>query len=355
MSVQLRSLALLALLAACAPKGAEPEAERDEVATPVPSSSLRVVEAAEVPEWLITTGSLVAHDRADVVPNVPGKVLEVMVERGTHVVEGDPLVRLDVRNAKLDVREAKANLEGLEAANILAESTCKRSSSLFAQGAVASADVERDEASCRQANQSVRAAKVRAQAASKSVSDGIIRAPFSGTVAQRSVSVGEWANLGTTMLTLVEDGPLRAELELSEATSVHVRLGTEVELSAVALPELALRGKVTRIAPELDPNSRSRVAEVELPEQPELVPGMFIRARVITGKRTMPAVPRSALIERGTTWRAFVAVAGRVEERVVQLGPELDGDRVAIVRGIEIGESVVAVELAGIRDGNPIE
>jgi multidrug efflux pump subunit AcrA (membrane-fusion protein) len=57
-------------------------AARARESAPVPSSSLRVVEAAEVPEWLITTGSLIAHDRADVVPNVPGKVLEVLVERG---------------------------------------------------------------------------------------------------------------------------------------------------------------------------------------------------------------------------------------------------------------------------------
>lgn len=357
----LHSLTLLVALAlipmGCSQGRAEPElgkSSRDEPA--IPSSSLRVVETAEVPEWLITTGSLVAHDRADVVPNVPGKVLEVMVERGAEVVEGDPLVRLDVRDAKLDVREAKANLAGLEAAKTLAESTCARSLSLHAQGAVSNADVERDQASCRQAEQNVRAARVRAQAAGKTVADGIVRAPFSGTVAERKVSPGEWANLGATMLTLVEDGPLRAELELSEAASVHVGLGTEVELFAVALPERRVRGKVTRIAPELDPASRTRIAEVELPAVAELVPGMFVRAKVITGKRSLPVVPRDALLERGTTWRVFVAVDGKAEERVVQLGPEFEAERVAIVRGVEAGESVVVADNLGkLRDGQTID
>ncbi|MFV8749585.1 efflux RND transporter periplasmic adaptor subunit [Nannocystaceae bacterium ST9] len=356
-----RSLTLLAVLAlipmGCTNGRAAPDTSKAAPEDPpIPSSSLRVVESAEVPEWLITTGSLVAHDRADVVPNVPGKVLEVMVERGAKVAEGDPLVRLDVRDAKLDVREAKANLAGLEAAKALAETTCARSSSLHAQGAVSSADVDRDQASCRQAEQNVRAAKVRAQAASKTVADGIIRAPFSGTVAERKVSPGEWANLGATMLTLVEDGPLRAELELSEAASVHVGLGTEVEIFAIALPERTVRGKVTRIAPELDPASRTRVAEVELPEVPELVPGMFVRAKVITGKRPLPVVPRDALLERGTTWRVFVAVEGHVEERVVQLGPEFEADRVAIIRGVAAGESiVVGVNLGKLRDGQSVD
>jgi RND family efflux transporter MFP subunit len=346
---------ILGTASGCSKSEADSDSKVVRESAPVPSSSLRVIEAAEVPEWLITTGSLIAHDRADVVPNVPGKVLEVLVERGARVKLGDPLVRLDVREAKLDVREAKANLAGLEAAQALADTTCARTETLHARGVISNAEVERDEAACRQAEQNVRAAKVRAQSASKAISDGIIRAPFDGTVAERKVSPGEWANLGATMLTLVEDGPLRAELELSEAASVHVGLGTEVELVAVALPDKPVRAKVTRIAPELDPASRTRVAEVELPNVPELVPGMFVRAKVITGKRMLPVVPREALLERGTTWRVFVAHDGQLEERVVQLGPEFDSDRVAIVRGVEVGESVVVGALGSLRDGQPVQ
>lgn len=342
-------------MAGCSEGAAEPDSQGARESAPVSSASLQVVEAAEVPEWLITTGSLVAHDRADVVPNVPGKVLEVMVERGARVNVGDPLVRLDVREAKLDVREAKANLAGLEAAQALADTTCARTAALNGQGVLSKAEVDRDEAACRQAEQNVRAARVRAQSASKAIADGIIRAPFTGTVAERKVSPGEWANLGATMLTLVEDGPLRAELELSEAASVHVRLGTEVEVVAVALPDQRVRAKVTRIAPELDPASRTRVAEVELPDVPKLVPGMFVRAKVITGKRTLPVVPREALLERGTTWRVFVAVGDKLEERVVQLGPEFEADRIAIVRGVEAGESVVVGGLGSLRDGQAVQ
>lgn len=339
----------------CTDGRASPEpAPVDEDQPAIPRDSLHTVESAEVSTWAVTTGSLVAHDRADVVPNVPGKVLEILVERGAHVEAGDPLVKLDVRDARLNAREAKAKLAGLEAAKLLAETTCSRSNALAAKGAVSSSEAERDEANCRQAEQNVRAAKVRAQAAAKSVVDGIIRAPFAGTVAERSVSPGEWANLGATMLTLVEDGPLRAELELSEAASVHVRLGTEVELRAMALPDQVIRAKVTRIAPELDASSRTRVAEVELPEHPELIAGMFVRAKVITGTRSMPAVPRAAVLERGSTWRVFVAVDGAVEERLVVLGPELDGNRVALARGLEPGESIVIGELADVHDGQPI-
>ncbi|WP_181234021.1 efflux RND transporter periplasmic adaptor subunit [Enhygromyxa salina] len=347
--------ALALVPVACTDSRAAPSpVAEDEPEATVPSSSLIVVENAEVGQWLVTTGSLLAHDRAEVVPDVSGKVIEVLVERGAHVDEGDPLFRLDVRNAKLNVREAKANLAGLEAAQALAETTCARSASLFSHGAVPSSEVQRDQAACRQAEENVRGAKVRAQAASKSVSDGIVRAPFSGVVAIRSISLGEWASVGASMLTLVEDGPLRAELELSEAASIHVQIGTQVELSALALPDDSVHAVVTRIAPDLDPRSRSRVAEVELPEHPSLVPGMFVRAKVITGTRSMPAVPRAALLARGSTWRAFVAVDGQVEERVVQLGPELDDDRVTIVRGLEAGDSIVGSELAQLHDGQLI-
>lgn len=349
-------LLVLLALPACSRGEAAPEPD---AAAPLPSAtiapeSLHTVADAEVPEWIVTTGSLVAHDRADVVPNTAGKVLEVLVERGSHVELGDPLVRLDVRNASLDVREAKANLAGLEAARELADATCQRSSTLHAQGAVSGADVDRDQAQCRQAEQNVRAARVRAQEASKAVSDGIVRAPFAGTVTERKVSVGEWANLGATILTLVEDGPLRAELELSEAASVHVALGTKVELQAVALPERTFVGTVTRMAPDLDAASRTRVVEVELPSDDDLVAGMFVRAKVITGTRKLPVVPREALLQRGDTQRVFVIAAGVVEERIVQVGPPLDAGRVAIVRGLAAGESIVVAGLAALRDGQPV-
>ena len=253
-------LAKLALVSACSSGRASPEAEPAvEAPTPISASAVVAVETAEVPTWIVTTGSLVAHDRSDVVPNVPGKVLEVLVERGAHVEAGDPLVRLDVRDARLSAREAKANLAGLEAAQDLAETTCARSATLASRGAVSSSEAERDAANCRQAEENVRAAKVRAQAASKSIADGMIRAPFAGIVGERKVSVGEWANLGAPIVSLVEDGPLRAELELSEAAAVHVALGTEVEIRAIALPDQVFRAKVTRVAPELDPSSRARL------------------------------------------------------------------------------------------------
>nr|WP_255216005.1 efflux RND transporter periplasmic adaptor subunit [Pseudenhygromyxa sp. WMMC2535] len=331
----------------------EPEASREAPPT-VPESAVQTAAKVEVPTWIVTTGSLVAHDRSEVVPNVPGKVIEVLVERGDHVEADDPLVRLDVRDAKISAREAKANLAGLEAARELADKTCARTEKLAERGAVSSADVERETANCRQAEENVRAAKERARAAAKSVTDGLIRAPFAGTVGERAVSIGEWANLGTPIVTLVEDGPLRAELELSEAASVHVALGTKVEVSPVALPELALVAEVTRVAPDLDPSSRTRVVEVELPPNPELIAGMFVRAKVITGSRELAAVPRTAVVERGTSPRVFVAVEGVVEERLVVLGPELEGERVGIARGLEPGEMIVAEGVAEVRDGQVI-
>jgi hypothetical protein len=82
---------------------------------------------------------------------------------------------------------------------------------------------------------------------------------------------------------------------------------------------------------------------------------MFAEARLAIGDVVMPIVPTTALVKRGTTWRVFAVVKGRLEERVVQLGPALSGDRTAILRGVAAGERVANPVTEQIIDGLRVE
>jgi len=172
---------------AAAPAEAHPAAETAQ-ATPI-----------TVPDWLVVTGKIVAHDRSDLVADTSGNVTAVLVERGSRVQKGEPLVRIDVRSATLTAAEARANLASMESQRARAEAECARSARLLESGTITRSEWERDQTTCTQAQQGVAAAQARVSLAGKSVADGVVRAPFDGVVSERWVSPGEWASPGTRL------------------------------------------------------------------------------------------------------------------------------------------------------------
>src|SRR5262249_32812818 len=151
------------------------------------------------------TGMITADQRAEVTADTQGKVISVMVERGQRVKMGAAVVQLDVRTAALSAREAQANVESARAQRKLAEEECKRAQTLLDQGAITRSEYDRQMTQCTSALQQVSAAEARAAMMSKSVSDGIVRAPFDGIVTMKSVNAGEWVAPGKPLFTLVDD------------------------------------------------------------------------------------------------------------------------------------------------------
>ncbi len=331
----------MAGLAACARSDAAP-APSTTAPPALPAGRLVTATATTVPEWLTVTGTIVADDRSDVVPSTSGKVVAVLVTRGDRVAKGDPLVRLDTRGAAISADESRANVASLRAQRTLAEAECARSQALFDKAVITRQQFERDQAACTQAQQGVAAAEARARQASKGIADGVIRAPFAGVVTETWVSPGEWAAPGTRLVTVIDADPLIAELQLPEAAAARVALGQHVEVSSVVARGVWSDATVTELGAEISPTTRALRVDAALAPGHALRPGNFVEARLAVGTRELPAIPRGAAVRRGSTWRVFVAIDGALEERVVQLGPELDGGRVTVARGVAIGEQVVA-------------
>jgi membrane fusion protein, multidrug efflux system len=341
------SLALLAVSA-----GACKKTEDAAVKEPPAPVKLPLVAATEAPtpDQLTLTGMIVADQRAEVTADTQGKVIAVMVERGQRVKMGAPVVQLDVRTAALSAREAMANVESARAQRQLAEEECKRAKALLDQGAITRSEYDRQTTQCTSALQQVSAAEARAAMMAKSVSDGMVRAPFDGLVAQKSVNAGEWVSPGKPLFTLVDDDPLRIELSVPEAAVRAIKEGQDVELVAVAQTDKTYHAKITRVGVEIS-RSRSLIVEATLDPTKELVPGMFAEAHVTIGQTTRPVLPKEAVAKRGKTWHAFVVVKGELQDNIVQLGPAPSPTQVSIVQGVKKGDKVVAVVTNEVVDG----
>jgi membrane fusion protein, multidrug efflux system len=326
---------------------------------PVPTAAPVAVPLTEVttgatPDVLTLTGRLVADQRAEVTASTQGKVLAVMVERGQRVKRGDAVVQLDVKTASLSTREAAANLAAARTERELASQECARATSLLDQGAITRSEYDREHARCQSAMSQVSAAAARTSMLARTVSDGIVRAPFDGIVAERQVTPGEWVSPGRPLFTLVDADPLRIELSVPETSVSHVELGQAVALSTVSRAGQTFTATVSRVGAEID-RSRALIVEATIAPAADLVPGMFAEAEVVIGHTVRPIVPATAVIKRGKLWHAFVVVDGELEDRIVQLGPSPDAAHVSIIQNLAAGDRVVTTVTDDIVDGLKVQ
>lgn len=352
-------------LAACSKKSDDAAAKKP----PAPPVNAEVIatQEAPAPDTLTLTGLVAADQRSEVTADTQGKVLAVMIERGQRVKMGDPVVRLDVRSAALSAREAQANLAAAQAQKKLAEEECKRAQTLLDKGAITRSEYDRQMATCTSALEQVSAAQARSQMISKSVADGLVRAPFDGVVAEKNVTPGEWVAPGRSLFTLVDDDPLKIELSVPEKAVTAIHRDQKVTLTAVAVPCVTFTATVTRVGGEIG-RTRSLTVEatidktstpVDTPACKDrlavaLVPGMFAEASVQVGTVNRVVVPAAAVAQRGKTWHAFVVKSDEAEDRIVQIAPATEADKVAIVRGLVPGEQIVAKVTPEIVDGTKI-
>lgn len=309
--------------------------------------------AAPTPDLLTLTGELAADQRSEITADTQGRVIAVLAQRGQHVKRGEPLAVLDVRTAALSVREAQAHLDAARSERHLAEQECARSASLYRTGAITKSESDREAARCESALSQVAAGEARAALLAKGVTDGTVRAPFDGVITARNAAVGEWVAPGRPLFAIIDGGPLKVELAVPEANVPAIHLGQRVELQAVARPA-TYAATVTRLGAEID-RSRSLTVEATVEPTPDLLPGMFVAARVAIGETPRPSIPETAVVQRGKTWHAFVAVHGVLEDRIVKLGPRPGAGRVSIVRGLTPTDRVVQAVTDHIVDGLRVE
>lgn len=343
-------LVLLALTFGCKkPSDAGKATTKAPPAAPVKVTTAVATEA-DTPNVIVVTGLVAADQRADVTADTQGKVINVMIERGQPVKMGQAVVQLDVRSAALGAREAAANLAAARSQKQLADQECERTKSLLEKGAITKSEYDRQMAQCTAAQEQVAAVQARTEMMSKSVADGLVRAPFDGIVSEKMVAPGEWVAPGKPLFTLVDNDPLKVELSISEIAISKVQKNQRVEIISVAHPEKHYGATVTRLGAEIG-RTRSLIVEATLDKGSDLVPGMFAEAHLEVGKTTRPVVPASAVVKRGKTTHVFVVKDGELEERLVQLGAPPAEGQVSVVQGVTKGEKVVAKVDGTIVDG----
>jgi RND family efflux transporter MFP subunit len=351
-----------------------------------------VVESRPLDRFLRVTGSLTADEQAEVSAETAGRVVATPVERGSKVSQGTLLVRISASETSAQLEEAEANAAQIEArlglapggsfspdavpdvmnarANLqLAEAEFNRIKSLLDQKVVSQSEYDQRLTQVEAARQqyqaarnaaeqsyrSLQAARARITLAKKSVADTLVRAPFSGIVAERLVSVGDYVAKGTKVATVVSVNPLRVELTIPEQSVSLVKIGQPVRLAVDAYPGREFAATIRFISPSLRSDQRALTVEAVAENADGLLkPGLFATAMI---KQTTSApgllVPATAVETVSGTSRVYIVKNNRVEERIVTLGDKVDS-LVELTSGVAAGDVVAAEPKGRLVDGRAV-
>jgi membrane fusion protein (multidrug efflux system) len=368
--VRSRILCVLLVVTAAAACGRRPAADQTVAAQAPVAVGIAPVSGVDEPIIIEATGSFQADEASDVAPEASGVVIATPVDVGQFVKARSVLIRIQGVSAGLRLEEARATVQRSQAAIKLAESqdalaqrTAERYASLLATGDVSKtvADQARTQAETTVQNiATARASLAEAQAqlamAEKAVSDVAVTAPFSGYISERKVSLGEYVQPSTAVVTLLKIDPLRLRLTIPGVQAGQVAVGQKVTATVDAFPGRTFSGQLTAVNPSISAESRSFIAEARVPNaDATLKPGMFAVATIDQGRTERALlVPRKAVVEDVNTnsFRVFVVDKdSRARLRVVQLAARQQGDTVKILTGVKEGERVATSSLADLYDG----
>ncbi len=268
---------------------------------------------------------------------------------------GDDKVDVDgtaiVRQAKATMDEAQANLaraRSLSQEGLMShmELETAKATAVRAETALQSA---REEVRIREA--SVRQRRSELRMAQQQLEDSVIRSPLDGVVQKRSVNVGEFLAAGAPVVEIVRIDPLRLRVAIPEREAAGVREGQPVRVTVEGDPA-RYEGVVARLAPALDPQSRTLLVESDIKNPGHLRPGALASARIVVSSKPAPTVPAASIVRFAGLSKVITVEDGKAREREVTLGRTVD-DRVEIVSGLELGDQVVA-QPGSLQQGQPV-
>lgn len=323
------------------------------VAEPKPALTVAVaqMEKAVWPNRFAATGPVLAWQEAIVGAEVGGlRLAEVQANVGDKVKKGALLAHFADEMVQSELRQQQAAYDEAKSRFAEAEMNAKRARQVQDSGALSAQELQQFETHTQTAEAQMKAAEARLEAEKLKLRYTRVTAPDDGVISSRTATVGAVMQAGAEMFRLIRQGRLEWRAELPEYAMQQVQVGQKVRVD-VSKTEV-VTGKVVRIAPALDAQTRNGMVYVELPEAKTLRAGMFVQGNFDLGQSEAHTLPQEAIVVRdGFAYVYRVGKDGRVEQIKVSTGRSAGG-RIEIVSGLQPDARVVATGAGFLNDGD---
>ncbi len=351
-------LAMVLSLAGCSKDAAKADAAAGaDAALLIAPQDLITVQNSALSSGPSITGSVQPARRADLRAEVSSVVVQVLKDNGDRVKRGDLLVRLDdtaIRDSLNSAQEAqRAAVQSLEQA----ERQLQRLKTLRESGMASMQQLEDAEIRRNTGQSDVAAAKTREVQARQQLQHTLVSAPFDGIVSERKVSPGDTAQIGKELLKVMDPTSMRLEGLVSADEVAQVLIGQPVSFRVNGYGPQEFSGRVTRINPAANANTRQLEVLVEFAAgpQPQLA-GLYAEGNIQATRQSALLVPAVALAREGDkafTWRLK---DGAVHKVGLTLGERDPRSGNFVVRaGLLEGDSLIRNPTSALKDGQKVQ
>ena len=319
----------------------------------------------EVPVAFEAVGRAEGSREVQVRARAAGILERQMYSEGDAVKPGAPLFRIEREPFEIELAQARGTLAQEEARAALAQQEAERLKGLTDRRAISQREADQAASSVQQSAAAIQVARARVRQAELNLSYTTIDAPIGGITGRAMQSIGSLVsptNDSAVLTSITRADPLWVRFSLSESEFARLRSyeaskkqKIEVRVEAADGAKYPTPGKVNFAGSTVDATTGTVQMRAEIPNPKlALLPGQYLRVRVIAGRQQAIVVPQTAVAQNQAGRFVWVAVDGKAAQRQIRAGDWLGGDWV-VLEGLKPGDTVILDNLARLRPGIPVQ
>ena len=325
---------------------------------------------ASMNQEIRVVGNLIGEATVAVAPRTAGRLQDVFVRLGDRVTRGQRIAKIEdfeiveqVKQQEAAQEVAAATIRQREADLQLALTNVERSRNLFQRQLLPKQTLDDNEARYQAAVAQIDLAKAQStQSRARldelriNLANTVIVSPVNGFVAKRTVDPGAFVSQNAPVVDVVDISRVRLVVNVVERDLKEMQAGDVAKVEVDAFPGETFKGRIARVAPVLDPATRTAPIEIEIPNPDfRLKPGMYARVGITTDvKKDTLVVPVNAVADLGGRRGVFQHVNGVAIFRTVELGTEVE-EFIEVLGGLSEGDQVITTGARALRDGDRIQ
>ena len=279
------------------------------------------------------------------------RILQLLVDEGDTVREGQPMARLDTALATAQTRAAQASVAEAESNAIRARGEYERAESIRDSGALSTEAIEQRRAAATAADARLAAARAQLAEVNARLGGGYVRAPAAGLVIDRTAEVGRSVD-GQILFRIAAGNQLEVAAQVAEADALALQEGQTATFNLV--DGSTVEGRLRRLPASIDSRTRTGEALFSLPSGTRVRAGMYLRGEVQVAPRDAIALPQSSILyDNGQAYVLTIDDTNIVHRANVSLGLR-SGDVVEIVSGLDLNQRIVGSGAAFLQDGDEV-
>jgi len=308
---------------------------------PPPSTvKVEVIQARDFDVLVFATGTLVANQEVALTTETSGKIVKLNLQEGERVVKGQLLLKLNDADLQAQLSKLKTRYKEIQNREI-------RQKALLDKGAISLQEYELFEAEKQGVEADMDLLKAQIEKTE-------IRAPFSGRVGLRYVSIGAFVNQNANIAQLVNANPILVDFAVPERYASLIKQGSSIQLTIENQVD-TFAAKVIAIAPSIDVNSRTLTLRARLDNsQSKLLPGAF--ARVELRLRQMEdafLIPTRSIVPEMKAKKVFLIKNGLVTPTYIETRERTE-DRIRVSSGLAAGDTLITAGILKVRPGQAV-